>query len=394
MRFLHTSDWHVGKALRGRDRSDEHEAVLSEIIALARERAVDFSLVCGDLFDSAAPTPDSERIVYRALLGLAEVAPVVVVSGNHDNDRRLVAVEPLLGLGRITTRAMLTKADEGGVLKIATDVGERAQIALLPWISQRWIVKAAELMAMDAAEHAGVYAERVVEVVRRLCSGFAGDTVNVIAGHAMVAGGATGGGERMAHTIFDYCVSPTGFPGSAHYVALGHLHRCQQLGGQPPVWYCGSPLQLDFGETDEDKVTLVVEATATTPASVERVPMRTGRRLRRIAGSLTDLRALAGTTGDDFLRVVVRESARAGLADEVRDLFGETCIDVMIESPTERELGIEPRAHEGKSPGELFREYLTERDALDGRVVALFDELLEEETGGAGPEEDHEAAPA
>jgi exonuclease SbcD len=379
MKLLHTSDWHVGKTLRGRDRSDEHIAVLDEITELARDRTVDLTIVAGDLFESSAPTPDAERIVYRALLNLAEVAPVVIVSGNHDNDRRLAAVEPLLGLGRITTRAMLAKPDEGGVLHLTTKAGERAQVALLPWVSQRYIVRAEQLMQMDAFEHAGLFAERLVALIARLCDGFSSETVNVVAGHLMVAGGMLGGGERLAHTIFDYCVSATGFPASAHYVALGHLHRAQQLGSQPPVWYCGSPLQLDFGETGDDKCAIVVEATPGTPASIEQVPLRSGRRLRKLSGSLVELARFAGTTGDDFLRILVREDARAGIADEVREIFGENAVDVMIQSDADREIALDTRAHESKAPGELFREYLEENKATDERVIALFDELLEEE---------------
>lgn len=378
MRLLHTSDWHVGRTLRGHDRSGEHRAVLAEIAGVARERTVDLTIVAGDLFESSAPTPEAERIVYRALLDLAEVAPVLVVSGNHDNDRRLAAVEPLLGLGRVTTRAMLAKPDEGGIVSFPTAAGETVRVALLPWISQRYIVRAAELMQLDPDQLVGEFAERLQRIIANLCAGFTADSVNVVAGHAMVAGGSMGGGERYAHTLFEYCLTPNAFPADAHYVALGHLHRCQQLGAQPPVWYCGSPLQLDFGETDDEKAVLVVEATPSTPAVVEQVPLRAGRRLRRIVGTLAELEALGGQTGDDYLRVVVREQARAGLADDVRALFGENAVDVMIEAPEAREMGLDPRAHEGKSPRELFREYLTEKQAEDERVVALFDELLDE----------------
>lgn len=383
MRLLHTSDWHVGKTIKGRSRVDEHRAVLDEIIGIAREHDVDLVVVAGDLFESQAPTAEAEQVVYRALLALGEVAPVVVVSGNHDNDRRLQAVEPLLGLARITTRAMLERPDAGGVLSLETARGEPVRIALLPWVSQRGIVRAPELMGLDADDHAALYADRVMRVLNHLCEGFDGDAVNVVAGHAMVAGGTLGGGERLAHTIFEYAISPTVFPASAHYVALGHLHRAQQLGGQPPVWYCGSPLQLDFGETADDKGVLIVEAAPSTPAVVETVPLRAGRRLRKLTGTLEQLRALAGTTGEDYLRVIVREEARAGLADDVREIFGEMCVDVMIESQLDRALGLDPRAHEGKPPGQLFREYLAEKKASDERVVALFDELLEEEHAAA-----------
>src|SRR5213596_2801936 len=102
MKLLHTSDWHVGKLLRGRSRADEHREVLAEIAGIAAAEEVDAVLVAGDLFDTAAPSPESEEIVYRALLGLAATgATVVVVAGNHDNPRRLSAVAPLLELGRV-----------------------------------------------------------------------------------------------------------------------------------------------------------------------------------------------------------------------------------------------------------------------------------------------------
>lgn len=389
MKLLHTSDWHVGRMLKGRERSDEHRAVLSEIAGIAREHDVDAVIVAGDLFESAAPTPEAENIVYRALLELSGIAPVVIVSGNHDNERRLGAVQPLLELGRVTTRAMLARADEGGVLELDTRAGERARIALLPWLSQRYIVRAEELMAREAFEHAGMFAERLQRVVGHLCGSFGPDTVNVIAAHAMIAGGETGGGERKAH-LFDYAVSPTIFPASAHYVALGHLHRTQQLGVQPPVWYCGSPLQLDFGETENRTCVLLVEATPSTPAKVTEVPLASGRRLRKLTGTVEQLRAMAGTTGDDYLRVVVREEARAGLADDVREIFGETCVDVTIETQAHRDFDLDPRAHDHRAPGELFREYLAERNATDERVVALFDELLET----VSAEEDHASASA
>ena len=97
MRLLHTADWHVGRAIRGHSRADEHRAVLSEIAGLAAEHQVDVVLIAGDQFDTAAPSAEAEQIVYRALLDLAATgAQVVLVAGNHDNPRRWGAIAPLL----------------------------------------------------------------------------------------------------------------------------------------------------------------------------------------------------------------------------------------------------------------------------------------------------------
>ena len=124
MKILHTSDWHVGRSIRGRSRASEHEAVLAEIGSIARAEEVDVVLVVGDLFESKAPTAESEEIVFRALLDLASTgATVVVVAGNHDSARRLEALQPLLELGRIVARPAAAEADEGGVVEVRSKDG-------------------------------------------------------------------------------------------------------------------------------------------------------------------------------------------------------------------------------------------------------------------------------
>ncbi len=385
MKLLHTSDWHVGKAMRGQSRADEHDAVLSEITAVAAAEAVDLVLVTGDLFETAAPSPESEAIVYRHLLGLAGTgARVVVIAGNHDNPRRLAAVTPLLELGRVTLLAEPARATEGGVLRFTTDGGEAVNLALLPFISQRGIVRADDLMAGQAADHSATYAERLRRLVAHLCEGLEGaDTVNVLAAHAMVAGGVLGGGERSAHTIFQYALPPSAFPGSLHYVALGHLHRTQSVPAASPAWYAGSPLALDFGEESDRKSVLVVEAVAGTPATVRPVELTAGRALRTVRGTLAELGGLAGEVGDAWLRVEVDEPARAGLAEEVRALLPNAV--AVSARPVEAAGGAERPARSGRTPEELFAEYLDEQGVDDDRLLALFRDLHDEVSeAGAG----------
>src|SRR4029079_12416652 len=125
------------------------------------------------------------------------------------------------------------------------------------------------------------------------------------------------------------------FPSSAQYVALGHLHRRQRLPGDGELHYCGSPLALDCGEFRDSRAFLVVEARAGEPASVRDVPVRAGRPLRVVQGTLDQL-AEAEVDGDAWLKVIVEEKARTGLADEVRDLF-PTAVDVCIAAPATTE---------------------------------------------------------
>jgi exonuclease SbcD len=373
LRFLHTADWHVGRTIQGRSRAAEHEAVLAETATVARAHKVDAVLVAGDLFDSAAPSPEAEKIVYRALLDLAEVAPVVVTAGNHDSERRLSALAPLFGLARVHVRAGV-KRDP---IELDGPKGEKARIAVIPWLSQRYIVKAAQLMDESAAETRGSFEERMGYIVDELTKGFAPDAVNVILGHLTIAGGETGGGEREAQTIFDYWINASLFPSGAHYVALGHLHKAQKMPGPCPIHYCGSPLQLDFSDDEGAKHVLVVEAAPNVPATVEAVALTEGRKLQTVKGTLVELKAQAATVGDSYLRVIVQEPARVGLGDEARELF-PNAVKVIVERPEDERRAEDRPDRTSANPHELFTDYLGEKGVADEALVKLFDELYEE----------------
>ena len=379
MRVLHTGDWHVGRTIRGRSRREEHEAVLAEIVGIADEQEVDLVLVAGDIFDTAAPTPESEQIVYGALLELARAdRQVVVLAGNHDNPSRLEALAKVFEPSGVHLRPFFAPATSGGLIELEI-AGTRCQVVAVPWLSKRHVIRADDLMkdTHDAGDHQASYADRMVYLLEGLTAAFDADAVTIIVAHLTVVGGALGGGEREAHTVLEYAVSANAFPGTASYVALGHLHRTQRIDHPAPVWYSGSPLQLDFGEARDEKAVLIFDAEPGLPVGrVEPVPLAAGRRLRTITGSMDDLRAIEGTTGDDYLRVVLTETARAGLAEQVRDLFPHA-VEVRVESEREPTTTARPERL-GRSSPELFGEYLVEADAADERVLSLFTELHEQ----------------
>ncbi len=106
--------------------------------------------------------------------------------------------------------------------------------------------------------------------------------------HATLLGGRRGGGERDVQTTLDYELSASMFPATAHYVALGHLHRQQEIPGPCPIFYSGSPLAIDFGEEANDSVALVVTAAPGIRADTRPVPVTGGRRLRTLRGTLDE----------------------------------------------------------------------------------------------------------
>jgi len=372
VRLLHTSDWHVGRKMRGRSRSDEHRLVLAEIAGIAHDRGVDATVVAGDLFDISSPSPEDEAIVYRGLLDLAEVGPVLVVGGNHDNAARLVAIKPLLDLGRIVVVARPTQPADGGVVLLES-LGLRA--AFIPFVSQRGIIKAEQIMDLDPDQHVQTYEQRLRRIIEALTADMGLDTVNIAIGHAFVYGATTGGGERASH-IMGYDIPPQAFPGHLTYVALGHLHRQQRVPAPAPVWYSGSPMQLDFGEVGDQKGVLIVEAEAGKPASVEGVPIDTGTRLVELAGTLEQVIARAPEVEGAYVKVVLDEKARAGLNEEVRAAIPGT-VDVII-SRTDDGRPMERVTRAGRSPADLFATYLAHKGVEDQAVLDLFRELEEE----------------
>ncbi|EXG81005.1 exonuclease SbcCD subunit D [Cryptosporangium arvum] len=385
MKFLHTSDWHVGKVLKGRNRLDEQRAVLREIVGLARTHEVDAVLVAGDLYDSAAPSAEAQELVVRALMALRDTgAEVIAIAGNHDHPRTFDAYRPLMNIAGITMVGSVRTAESGGVVSFtAPHTGEPVKLAVLPFLSQRHAVKAAELVAKTPAENSAGYDQLIRDLLNTLTAGFGDDAVNLVTAHLTVTGGALGGGERAAQSIFEYHVPAGAFPADAHYVALGHLHRRQTLPAACPVVYSGAPIAVDFGEQDNTPTVCLVEATPSTPARTTDLPLTSAKRLRTLHGTIAELGERAAEHAEDYLRVVVREPARAGLREEVQAILPgalEVRIDPEFAAPLQTTRP--DRRDDQSGPAELFAEFLTERKIVDERVQSLFTRLHDEVTTG------------
>ena len=326
MRFLHTSDWHVGKKLVV-SRLAEHEAVLNEIVEIAVREQIDCLLISGDMFHSRAPHPDDERLVFGFFAQLAQrKIPAVVICGNHDHPRRLAALKNLLSPLGIYICPEPARPDEGGIITIET-AREKAIIAALPHVSERCVVDSWQLLDPERDWYAD-YTDRVASMIDVLARSFTASTVNILLGHMFLNGSDSSGSEWTVHVGLPYAVPPARLPATAQYVALGHLHRPQDITAAPvPTRYAGSPLQLDFGEREQRKSVTVVDAAPGRPATLDIIPLTSGRALRDVEGTLADLAARVGEFGTDYLRVnVLVEQPVPSLADEVRNILPNALI--------------------------------------------------------------------
>jgi len=385
VKILHTSDWHVGKVLKGRDRHDEHDAVLRSIVAAAREHGADLVIIAGDLFETSAPTARSQGLVTRTLLALREDGRhVVVIAGNHDNAQLLDEVyRPVLGELGLHVLGGPRRPDAGGLLTLRTRGGETVRVAALPFVSKRYAVRAAEIIFHEVADHALDYARQVSAMTDRLTDGFTPDAVNVVTAHLTVLGGRRGGGEREVQTSLDYEVPSGMFPATAHYAALGHLHRQQEIAGPCPIFYSGSPLAVDFGEEGNEPGALIVTAEPGVRADAVPVPITGGRELRTLRGTLDQVVADGEQAGEAYLRVILAEPGRAGLGDLVRDKL-PNALEVTLDDAHRPRPGAasgDRPSRIGRGPAELFGDYLREQKLDDPRIGSMFADLLDEVTG-------------
>ncbi|MEU4214929.1 exonuclease SbcCD subunit D [Actinoplanes sp. NPDC026623] len=378
MRILHTSDWHVGKVLKGRTRHEEHIRVLAQVVEIARAERPDLVIIAGDLYDTAAPSPDAVRVVTRALSALRQTgAEIVAIGGNHDNGQALDALRPWADAAGITLRGSVRDKPDDLIITGTTAGGERWRLAALPFLSQRFAIRAVEMYELTAAEASQTYADHIARLIARLAEDFAEPgVVNLLTAHLTVVGASTGGGEREAHTVMGYAVPTTVFPPGTHYVALGHLHRSQQVIGPCPVRYSGSPLAIDFGEEENVSSVAIVDVSAEKAAKVRDVPVTSAKTLRTVRGSLDQLATV--NLPDAWLRVFVRETPRVGLREDVQELL-PNALEVRIDPDMVPDRAGERMAQRaGRSPRQLFGDYLDNRGNAEEGVRELFDELYDE----------------
>ncbi len=382
MKFLHTADWHTGKALKGTSRLEEQAGVLKEIVEIAQRESVDAVLIPGDLYETSAPSAEAQRLVVHTLLELRKTgAEVIAMAGNHDHSATFEAFRPLMAAAGIHLLGQARPVESGGVISFkARSTGEPVNVAVLPFLSTRYAVRAAELITHTPAEQTSAYDRQIRTLIDHLKTGFTEGAINIVMAHLTVTGGTLGGGERTAQSIFEYFVPAYAFGADPHYVALGHLHRRQEIPAPCPVHYSGSPIAVDFGEEENVSVVLLVEASPTTPAAITEIPLTAAKRLRTVRGTVAGLAARATEFGDDYLRVYLEEPSRAGIRDEVIDALPkalEIRIDPQFAADPERP---RPPDRSDKTPIELFAEFCKERQIEDPRVDTLFSQLLEQVT--------------
>jgi exonuclease SbcD len=420
VKLLHVSDWHLGRTALGRPRDDDFDAVLREIVGIARDAAPDVVLHTGDLFDVVRPTVTEMHRGIRALQALARVAPVVVLAGNHDSPALLrlfqliangVGADEPAGEGRIRFVDRARPPADGGIVDLPAAGGtQRVRIAPLPFVHANRFLDAFRSPATATRDYADHLRDIQEELGRGLLDGYSpSEDVLVFAAHLYIEGSLPSRSERPLELTDTYATAAASLP-QVSYAALGHIHRPQAVTRTGfPTRYAGSPLQLDFGETGEDKSVVVVDAEPSRAAHPQVVPLTAGRRLKEVAGTLAELAAQAADVGGAIVKVLVETDVPTQhLAEQVAGVLPDATLALVEErcaGATVRPLDRSSADGDGDTETDLptlFRDYLGEvgvGGARADRVAATFGTLLreaqvagDEEVAAPLPEEERLAA--
>jgi DNA repair protein SbcD/Mre11 len=296
MRIVHTSDWHTGRLWKSQDRLSELQDVLEHLGDFIEREHIDLVLMSGDVFESQMPPPEAERTVSRFFkrLGRADTTSIVV-AGNHDHPVRMDTWGLLAEFVGVQARGLPRRRTDGGLIEIPTRSGHVACVAAVPWASPGRIVEALTL-ARDETLARQQYADAMQRILAHLAEGFRHDAVNLVVAHSYIAGAKSCGSERIVTMGEEWAATAQSLPAAAQYVALGHIHRPQRIDAAGPhTQYAGSPMQLDFGEVEDEKTFVVIEVAPGKPPRVERVPYEGAVRLGEWAGTMAELERDADT---------------------------------------------------------------------------------------------------
>ncbi len=390
MKILHTSDWHLGRTLYGKKRYEEFAALLHWLTDTLDQHQVDVLLVAGDVFDTGTPSTRAQELYYRFLrqVGQSACRHVVIIAGNHDSPAFLEAPRDLLRILDIHVIGAGSEEPAGEVLLLRRPDGTpELVVCAVPYLRDRDVrsAEAGESMADKACKlQAGIRAHyAAVSALAEQQRNAIDPRLPIVAtGHLFAAGGQTtdGDGVRELYVGTLAHVDAAIFPACIDYLALGHLHVPQKVGGSETRRYSGSPLAMGFGEARQRKSVCLVEFQGRT-ASVTLLEVPVFQPLEQIRGNLlaieTRLRELAAAQSNTWLEIIYTDTAVvSNLREHLEALLVGTHLEILRIKPLQDWAGSLQPAQVGETLDDLdatavFARYLRMHAVPEAQWPAL-----------------------
>lgn len=369
MKFLHTSDLHIGKKIFECPLYEDQKHMLSEIHRIAKEQNVDALVIAGDVYDRSLPPTEAVELLDTFLTELVkEKIPVIMISGNHDSPERVGFGAKILEKQGLYIGGVY----EGSLRKVSIPNGDKETVFVcLPYVKPGVVGK-------------GNCQEAVAEILARENIDFQDGKQYVLVTHYFVTGEA---GQMPELSDSENSVDVGGidnvtadvFHGFA-YVALGHIHKNQKVGGGE-VYYCGSPMKYSFSEANQTKTVNLVEIKEDGSVLVEKQALRPYREMRVIKGELQQLIApdvvnAEGVSCDDYIQAVLTD--KDALIDPIGTLRSvyPNVLQIVLEKNynVNQELYNSSFQGQQKSIQELFAEFyymLVGQELSEAQVAAV-----------------------
>ncbi|MDO5543016.1 MAG: exonuclease SbcCD subunit D C-terminal domain-containing protein [Acinetobacter sp.] len=251
--FLHTSDWHLGQFFHHHEREYEHTEFLNWLLTQIKSKQPNALLIAGDIFDVVNPASSAQKQLYQFLTDAHALAPhmqTLMIAGNHDSGYRIEQVEPFLDRFNAKAVGVIGKTAEQklDLDKLLVPIYDAAQ-NIVAWCLTLPYLRSAEITGLN--EHSGDNQSAVAYLHQQLIAEAKArkqpDQALILMSHAHMQGGETSDSERPIVVGNEEALSTALFDEVIDYVALGHLHKPQQV-GQPHIRYSGSPIPLSFSE--------------------------------------------------------------------------------------------------------------------------------------------------
>lgn len=400
MRILHTSDWHLGQHFMGKSREAEHQAFCAWLVEQVREQAVDAVIIAGDVFDTGAPPSYAREQYNRFIVELRDTgARLVVLAGNHDSVAMLEESRDLLAcLDTQVIAAVGTDLDRQLLVLPQRDGQPGAILCAIPFIRPRDVLTS---QAGQSAQDKQLALQQAIQAHYRQLFERAEAQREVLGRHLPIiaTGHLTTVGASASESVREIYVGtleayPTSAFPAADYIALGHIHRPQKIGGLERIRYSGSPIALSFDEAAQGKEVLLVDLDDGGLRSVTALPVPCFQAMKSVSGSLAELPA-------ELARVAREGSAEQPVWLEVMVHTDDYLSDIQVRIEklcealpvivlrTRRERGSAQAAlfSEAKetldelSPEDVFRQCLDVEDldaTLRERLTGLYRQVLGE----------------
>jgi exonuclease SbcD len=297
LRILHSSDWHLGQHFMGKTRLLEHQAFLAWLLEQVQVHQVDAVLVAGDIFDTGAPPSYARELYNHFIVELRQTgAQLVVLGGNHDSVAMLGESKTLLA--QLNTRVIPGVCAELAeqVLVLQDRAGQPGAIlCAIPFIRPRDVLHS---QAGESAQDKQLGLQAAIQqhyqqLYALACAkrdGLGGHLPIIATGHLTTVGASASESVREIYVGALEAFPTSAFPPAA-YIALGHIHRPQKVGGLEHIRYCGSPIPLSFDEAKQQKEVLLVDLGSQGLEHVTALPVPCFQPLLSLKGTLVELQA-------------------------------------------------------------------------------------------------------